>query len=299
MRSRATPPPVIEGVSDTARWVALYRAMESERRDALFRDPYARPLAGPRGEAVFRAMPQARRWAWPMVVRTAVIDEILGRLVTAGGARTVLNLAAGLDARPFRLRLPPELRWLDVDLPAIQDGKRAALERERPRCALEWRAADLSDPAARRAVLAEVARGPAPALAVTEGLLIYLERDAVAALAADLLDCPAIEWWMLDLGSPRLLRLMERTWGRAVAAGGAPFRFAPAEGTAFFERLGWLEVEFRSTWEEGLRLGRTMPFARLWSALARLLPAERREEFRTMSGIVLLRRARPAGGAGR
>lgn len=28
----------IENVSDTARWVALYRAMKSERPDSLFRD---------------------------------------------------------------------------------------------------------------------------------------------------------------------------------------------------------------------------------------------------------------------
>ncbi|MGD0484992.1 MAG: hypothetical protein ABSB58_10150, partial [Gemmatimonadales bacterium] len=36
----------IEHVSDTARWVAVHRAMESERPDALFRDPFARRLAG-------------------------------------------------------------------------------------------------------------------------------------------------------------------------------------------------------------------------------------------------------------
>jgi O-methyltransferase involved in polyketide biosynthesis len=36
------PPNPIAHASDTARWVAMYRAMESERPDALFRDPYAR-----------------------------------------------------------------------------------------------------------------------------------------------------------------------------------------------------------------------------------------------------------------
>ena len=64
----------ITHVSDTARWVAIYRAMESERPDALFRDPYARRLAGPRGEEIVRAMPHGRAMAWPMIVRTAVMD---------------------------------------------------------------------------------------------------------------------------------------------------------------------------------------------------------------------------------
>jgi O-methyltransferase involved in polyketide biosynthesis len=36
----------IEHISDTARWVAFYRAMETERPDAIFRDPFARQLAG-------------------------------------------------------------------------------------------------------------------------------------------------------------------------------------------------------------------------------------------------------------
>jgi O-methyltransferase involved in polyketide biosynthesis len=39
----------IASISDTARWVAIYRAMEFERPDALFHDPYARRLAGERG----------------------------------------------------------------------------------------------------------------------------------------------------------------------------------------------------------------------------------------------------------
>lgn len=41
----------ISHVSDTAHWVAVYRAMETERPDAIFRDPYARRLAGARGDA--------------------------------------------------------------------------------------------------------------------------------------------------------------------------------------------------------------------------------------------------------
>ena len=96
----------IRNVSDTASWVAIYRAMESERPDALFDDPYARRLGGERGEAIVKALPRGASMSWPMVVRTAVMDEIVLRCVHEGAA-TVLNLAAGLDARPYRLALPP------------------------------------------------------------------------------------------------------------------------------------------------------------------------------------------------
>jgi methyltransferase (TIGR00027 family) len=280
----------ISHVSDTAHWVAMYRAMESERPDALFHDPYARRLAGPQGEQILRTLPKAKAFAWPMVVRTAVMDEVILRAIDRDGVMTVVNLAAGLDARPYRLELPRALRWIDVDLPAMQDYKREALRGETPHCALEWLPADLADDAVRRGVLARVAAGPSPALVVTEGLLIYLEPAHVAQLGHDLHACLPLVWWLTDLAAPRLVKMMERTWGRTLAAGGAPFKFAPAEGTAFFDPLGWREAEFRSTWEESQRLHRTMPLAGLWNFLGKFYPKKKREEFRRMAGIVLLER---------
>ncbi len=42
----------IAHVTDTAFWVATYRANESARPDALFRDPLAGKLADARGRAI-------------------------------------------------------------------------------------------------------------------------------------------------------------------------------------------------------------------------------------------------------
>lgn len=92
----------IENVSDTARWVAVYRAMETARPDAIFRDPYADRLAGEQGRKIVAEMKSARQMAWAMIVRTAVMDELIISRVTQGGVDTVLNLAAGLDARAWR-----------------------------------------------------------------------------------------------------------------------------------------------------------------------------------------------------
>jgi methyltransferase (TIGR00027 family) len=284
----------IRNVSDTAHWVAMYRAMETDRRDALFRDPYARRLAGPRGEAIVRTMPRGRAMAWAMIVRTAVMDEIILRAVNRHGVRTVANLAAGLDARPWRLDLPMKLTWLDVDLPDIQQYKRDALQGEKPQCQLEWVPADLANADARRSVLAQVASSPGPALVVTEGLLIYLEREQVMALATDLAATPNVRWWLIDIASPGLLKMMGRTWGKGVSQS-APFKFAPEEDTAFFEPAGWKEVEYRSMFEESLRLKRTMRFARFWSVVGRIMTVfnpRKREEFKRFSGIVLMERRR-------
>jgi len=283
---------VIEHVSDTARWVALYRAMESERPDPLFRDPYARRLAGERGERILASMQRGRTWAWPMIVRTAVMDELILRAVARDRVDTVLNLAAGLDTRPYRLPLPPSLRWVEVDFPDVIAYKEEQLAGERPACTLEQVGIDLADVARRRALFGEIGAvgGARRVLVVSEGLLIYLTPEQVAALASDLAAPASFRWWLIDLASPRLLKMMERTWGRAVAAGNAPFQFAPAEGSQFFQTRGWQEAEFRSMWEESLRLKRTMPLAWLCNLVGRLYPKAKREEFRRMSGIVLLER---------
>src|SRR6266850_3986046 len=127
-----SPSTPITHVSDTARWVAIYRAMESERPDALFRDPYARRLAGPRGEEIVRHMPRGRSMAWPMIVRTAVMDEVILRAVERDGVHTVVNLAAGLDTRPYRLPLPSGLRWIEADFPDLLAYKQEELAGEKP-----------------------------------------------------------------------------------------------------------------------------------------------------------------------
>jgi methyltransferase (TIGR00027 family) len=280
----------IEHISDTARWVAMYRAMETDRPDALFRDPYARTLAGPRGDQILDAIPRGRQMAWPMIVRTAVFDEIIRDAVARERVDMVLNLAAGLDARPWRLDLPPALRWVDVDLPAILEYKTETLRTATPRCRYEAIATDLTDVPAREALFARLGRESERVLVVTEGLLIYLSDDQVAALARDLHVQPSFRWWLIDLASPLLLRMIGGSWGKVTARGGAPFRFAPAAGTAFFEPHGWREREFRSTGDEARRLRREMKFAWVWRLMARLRSADVREQYRRMSGLVLLER---------
>ncbi len=280
---------LIRNVSDTAYWVAMYRAAESARPDALFHDPWAEKLAGDRGREILAGLPDGQRWGWPMVVRTAVMDEIILREVVAG-IDTVVSLAAGLDMRPFRLALPATLRWVEIDLPAILAEKSAIVGSAPPCCALERIAADLADPAARRAALARATAGATRTLVVAEGLLIYLEESDVAALAADLAALPSAALWLIDLAHPQLLRWMSKQWGRVVAEGGATFKFAPAAGTAFFESHGWREREYRSAMAEARRLHRTMPGAWFYRIMGLFMTPKQRAIYRRFSGYVVLER---------
>ena len=279
----------LRNISDTALWVAQYRVMETERPDAIFRDPLARKLAGDRGEEIVRKM-KVGGMAWPMIVRTAVMDEIILRSIEKEGVDCVLNLAAGLDTRPYRLPLPKTLRWIEADLPEILAYKTEKLAGEMPVCRLERVAADLTDVAARRGLFVRAAQGSKAVLTVTEGLLAYLSPEQVAALAEDLHSPPAMRLWLIDIASPRLKKMLDRRVGKHVGAANAPFRFAPAEGTKFFEPRGWKEREFRSTLEEAFRLRRTMRMAWIFRLLGHLQSPAKREEMRRMGGIALLER---------
>src|SRR5689334_22545715 len=94
----------IAHVSDTAFWVATFRADENERPDALFKDPFAARLVEGRGREIASKMENAAQVGWSVVMRTTIIDDFLRRLL-ADGVDLVLNLGAGLDTRPYRLEL--------------------------------------------------------------------------------------------------------------------------------------------------------------------------------------------------
>src|SRR5256714_12814972 len=95
----------IRNISDTARWVAVYRARETERTDAVFRDPFARRLAGKRGEQIAASISFAEKNSWPFVARTWLVDQVISNQIKLG-TDMVVNLAAGLDAPPLRMYLP-------------------------------------------------------------------------------------------------------------------------------------------------------------------------------------------------
>ena len=281
-----TPAQPVSHVSDTARWVAMYRAMESERPDALFHDPWARKLAGPEGEAILRSIPKGAQMAWPMIVRTQVMDEIILRTITQDGVDTVLNLASGLDARPYRLPLPSSLRWVEADFGDVLSYKQEILGSEKPRCALDFVPVDLASDSARADLLARVGAPAKRTFVISEGLLVYLHPAQVASLANDLAHQPSFRWWLIDLASPGLLKMLNKQWGKSLER--SPMIFAPEESTGFFEPYGWREQDYRAIFDESFRLNRTMRFASFFRLLGRLQPRKVRERFKRFSGIVLL-----------
>lgn len=277
----------IRNISDTARWAAVFRGVEADRPDALFRDPYAKQLAGERGRRIAETMPDGMKHAWSWIVRTYVFDQFIADHVQKG-FDLVVNLAAGLDARPYRMILPPTLQWIEVDLPEILDYKEEILGNEKPVCALERIRLDLSKVDARRVLFADLAGRSTRTLIVTEGLIIYLTEDEVSSLARDLAAPPSFQRWIIDLASPGLLRILKKNMDANLKNAGATFKFGPAAGPDFFKPHGWNPLGVRSMLKSAAQLKRVNFILRL---LALIPESQRPPGNRPWGGVCLLDKA--------
>jgi methyltransferase (TIGR00027 family) len=265
-------PADIRDVSDTAIWVAHYRAVETARPDALFKDALAASLVGPRGPVIAESMKGAFRYIqWSVVMRTVVIDRLILKLV-GEGVDTVINLGAGLDTRPYRLALPESLRWVEVDYPSVVAHKRIAL--------------DLADLGQRRELFTRLGAEATNALVVTEGVIPYLTEEQVASLADDLHAQATFRFWIAEYFAPEMYRHF-RSRGRSERLRNAPFRFFPADWLGLFTAHGWTPREIEYLAEETIRVGRAMPLP-LWARLfLHLAPRGAAEKHRRLAGYVV------------
>jgi methyltransferase (TIGR00027 family) len=188
-KTAASPGP-LPGLGITAILVAGARAAESARPDRLFDDPYAHWFvddASATSPEVARAIEQAsadetvRRVRYDAVaVRTRFCDDYLLAAARAG-CRQVVLLAAGLDARAFRLPWPDDVRVYELDTREVLAFKDRILAGRGavPRCLRRTVAVDLRHDWG--SALREAGFDPAqPTAWLVEGLLMYLdepERD--------------------------------------------------------------------------------------------------------------------------
>ncbi len=292
----SSDPAQVRNVSDTALWAAHFRAEESRRPDALFHDPYAEKLGAARGGEMAGALPQGLSHSWAWVARTYLFDQILQKEI-AEGADLIVNCAAGLDARPYRMQLPAALQWIEADLPEILAYKKELLAGDKPTCRLERIAVNLADVNQRRPFFAEISDRGKRGVVLTEGLLIYLSTNEVARLAEGLSGVGSLQRWILDMHSPRLLGMMQRRTGKALEKVGASFKFGPAEGPDFFVPHGWTPTQVEGLLHAAARFGRPPLLLRLF---ARIADVRGWKVNRPWAGVCLLQKnSTPAIGKGK
>ncbi|KUI45074.1 SAM-dependent methyltransferase [Mycobacterium sp. IS-1590] len=176
-------------VGSTATMVAAQRVLS--HREGLIEDPYAEPLVRAVGLDFFiRALDgeislnaidarfNTRRAAEGMAVRTRHFDRLFADAATAGVRQAVI-LAAGLDARAYRLPWPTGTTVFELDQPeviAFKSDTLAALAAE-PAADRHVVAVDLRDDWP-KALLDNGFDPTQPTAWIAEGLLIYLPPGA-------------------------------------------------------------------------------------------------------------------------
>jgi methyltransferase (TIGR00027 family) len=179
-------------VGATATMVAAQRALSSDEK--FIDDPYAAPLVRAVGIDVYVRLVNGQipvggdsefdphRMARGMACRTRFYDQFFMEAANSGVAQAVI-LAAGLDARAYRLAWPEGTVVYEVDMPEVIEFKTLTLGDLGAEPTAERRtvAIDLRDDWA--AALQKVGFDPqAPAAWSAEGLLLYLPDAAQDAL---------------------------------------------------------------------------------------------------------------------
>lgn len=182
----------MDPVGLTSRWVAAARARESERADRLFDDPLAAAPAGPEGFAWLNRMEPVTLPGAPgpglgpglyVTVRTRFFDDFLLGASRSIGTRQVVLVAAGMDARAFRLDWPPRTRLYELDRPDVLFAKDAVVDHLgiQPSCERHMVGVDLEQPWA-QALRDAGYKVQEPSVWLIEGLLFYLSPTTVRTL---------------------------------------------------------------------------------------------------------------------
>jgi methyltransferase (TIGR00027 family) len=181
-------------VGATATMVAAQRALAAAGPDPLIDDAFAAPLVRAVGIDVYTRLVDGKisvgensefdpdRMARGMAVRTRFYDQFFAD-ATDDGIRQAVILAAGLDARAYRLPWPKGTVVYEVDMPDVIEFKTSTLKKlgAEPTAARRTVAVDLRDDWA--AALQTAGFDPHAAAAWSaEGLVVYLPPEAQDAL---------------------------------------------------------------------------------------------------------------------
>lgn len=267
----------INSVSDTAYWVAHYRAVESSRPDALFHDPYAALLIGERGTKISNTMANFAKYAyWSVTIRTTIIDEYILKYLQQG-YDAIINLGAGLDTRPYRLDLSPNIKWVEIDFPEIIALKNSKLKDENPNCNLERIGLNLADIEARKKLFSTLNAQLNSAIILTEGVVPYLDEIAVASLASNIEEQPNFKLWINEYYSPEVYpRYQSQKFKDSL--GDSPFRFFPCDWFTFFAERGWKQKEIKYLYDEAMEHNREFPLPRWVRAFTYIFGKQRFQE---------------------
>ncbi|SDZ05885.1 methyltransferase, TIGR00027 family [Saccharopolyspora shandongensis] len=162
------------GAQQTLLGPLYARAMDNRRPDPVLGDETADRLLDRIDFDFRRLLSSGDQLA--VILRAKQLDDWAASYLAEHPDAVVLHLACGLDSRAFRLTVPADVRWYDIDMPDVIELR----NRLYPQAPANYRtiAASVTD----RYWLDEIPTGR-PTLVIAEGLTMYLtEADGIDLL---------------------------------------------------------------------------------------------------------------------
>ncbi|CAK9116043.1 unnamed protein product [Durusdinium trenchii] len=224
--------------------VAAERALEAERKDALFEDPFAKALSGSDGLTMSDRLGEAASQfgfdGWPefhkvwTVVRTKFIDDLISR--DTAEIPQMVNLGAGVDTRPYRLDAYKQFKAsYEVDTAEV-------MLRATSLCPVVNVSADFCQAGMLSEKLTEAGfDSQASAVFLIEGVLDFLEEQAE----------PFLTEVLGPLAAPGSLAIINYAIGPQ-----RPGTFTSTKLKQLLEGLGWQNLQISVFGDERLNYGR-------------------------------------------
>lgn len=281
----------INKISDTSYWTAAVRAVETKRSDSIFKDEVAIELIDSKEEEILASIPNSKKYSWGIVTRTKIMDDYIEEIIEKENIDTVLNLGAGLDTRPYRLNLPIELNWVEVDFQHIINFKNEKLCGHTPICNLKRIPLDLHDYKHRKTLLKNIDAKANKVLVVSEGLLVYLSEEEVNYLATDLSKQDNFCFWLYDISTPTALEFANNIYKETLEKANMKMQFALPQDKLYFDKYNFHEHSRKYTNEQAYKLNRYMKISFIDNLkYIFLTPKEEKERYRKMHSVVLLQK---------
>jgi methyltransferase (TIGR00027 family) len=190
------------GVGHTARWAAALRAIEQDHPYPLIQDPLARTFAGE--SAIQKASPDINQFMASddgsghshIAIRARAFDDILTEEVEcehkfARDVVQVVNLGAGMCTRAWRVQLPTQTAWFEVDQPGSIKLREKLMDNISDDPLVdEYNMVPMDFNDAKSTLSQQLKKYRfdefAPTTVIMEGLLMYINYPEIKALATEL-----------------------------------------------------------------------------------------------------------------
>jgi methyltransferase (TIGR00027 family) len=227
-------------LGSTARWMANVRAMESQREDRLFNDPWAALLASEDGDGWVKDNLSDNGTS--MIVRTRYFDDFLQRVAVEYKITQVVLVAAGLDTRAFRFPWPEHMDFFELDQPQVLLYKEQILSAAgaQATCNRHTIAVDLTSTWTEVLVTAGFDPGKT-SIWLLEGFLPYLSNGTIAQIFDDITSLAIPGSWVgFDIINSHVLTSQwTHQWIEALAKAGVPWQGTMDDPQSFLAQRGW------------------------------------------------------------